>query len=138
MIANTPKQVFELWCEAFGRADKDALAELFEEGAILLEPPGERILRGRHVIAETAAKFAKFSKITVHRVDVLAIEDLAIIYATRTHKVTMPGKEPFEISGTTTDVVRRQPDGRWLMAIDNPNGTMATSPKGLGEDQPGQ
>jgi ketosteroid isomerase-like protein len=29
---------------------------------------------------------------------------------------------PVEISGKSSDVLRRQPDGRWLIAIDNPWG----------------
>lgn len=29
----------------------------------------------------------------------------------------------FDLSGRTADVLRRQPDGGWLMAIDNPYGT---------------
>jgi ketosteroid isomerase-like protein len=55
---------------------------------------------------------------------------LAMVYATRTVSLTQPGAEPVERTGTATDVVRRQADGRWLIAIDNPNGVDATSPTG--------
>jgi ketosteroid isomerase-like protein len=35
---------------------------------------------------------------------------------------TAPGGSPLELAGRFTDVVRRQPDGRWLFVIDNPYG----------------
>lgn len=41
-LAETPDMVFRLWAEAFNRADGEGMAEMFEDGAILLLPPGDR------------------------------------------------------------------------------------------------
>lgn len=128
MFAKTPQQVYELWVDAFNRADRDAMAQLFEEDVLLLAPPGDRLVRGRTAVADTAWQTARHAHVTMHRVDVLEQGDLAMVYATRTVTLTLPGAESVERTATATDVVRRQADGRWLIAIDNPNGVDATSP----------
>jgi ketosteroid isomerase-like protein len=48
--------------------------------------------------------------------------DIALSIATWTLKGTGPDGKPIQMEGTTTDVLRRQADGRWLFVIDNPWG----------------
>ena len=36
---------------------------------------------------------------------------------------TSPEGKQVEMSGTSSDVLRQQKDGRWLVAVDNPWGT---------------
>ena len=53
---------------------------------------------------------------------VIGNDDLAIIISD--WKLTYAGEDgaPVELGDTTTDVVRRQSDGAWLIAVDNPFG----------------
>jgi uncharacterized protein (TIGR02246 family) len=127
-LAETPDMVFRLWAEAFNRADGEGMAEMFEDGAILLLPPGDRLIRGREQISQAALAIATTSHFTIHNIDVLENGDLAMVYVTRTRTTTQPDAEPRQVTGTTTDVVRRQPDGRWLIVIDNPNGSHVPGP----------
>ena len=58
----------------------------------------------------------------MHSTDVLKSGDVALLYTKWTLKGTDPEGSPFERSGTTSDVARRQADGSWLFVIDNPFG----------------
>jgi ketosteroid isomerase-like protein len=49
--------------------------------------------------------------------------DLALLHCRWALSGTGPDGSPLNLSGTTADVVRRQADGTWLFAIDNPWGT---------------
>lgn len=122
-FAETPEMVFRLWAEGFNNADRDAMAAMFEEDAILLLPPGDRLLRGRETICEAVHAFAASSNFEIHDIEALENGDLAIVYVTRTRTTTQADSTVVRLTGTTSGVVRRQPDGQWLIAIDNPNGT---------------
>lgn len=122
-FAHTPDMVFRLWAEAFNRADRNGMAAMFEDDAILLLPPGGNLLHGREPICDAVHAFAASSSFEIHDIEVLENGDLAMVYVTRTRTTTQPNGTAQQVTGTTTDVVRRQPDGRWLIVIDNPNGT---------------
>lgn len=129
-FAETPEMVFRLWAAAFNRADRESMATMFEDDAVLLLPPGDRLLRGRETICDAVHALASSSSFVIHEVDVLENGDLALVYVTRTRTTTRSDGSTQRVTGTTTDLVRRQPDGRWLIVIDNPNGTqvgLATS-----------
>ena len=49
-------------------------------------------------------------------------DGIAILYADWTLDAKAPDGSPITLAGQTTDVARRQPDGRWLYAIDSPFG----------------
>ena len=52
----------------------------------------------------------------------LKCDDIAILFAGWTMAGTVPDGNEVEMTGLTSDIVRRQPDGRWLIVIDNPVG----------------
>ena len=51
-----------------------------------------------------------------------AIGDVALYVARWRLRGTDPSGAPVVLGGESTDVLRRQPDGRWLIALDNPWG----------------
>ena len=55
----------------------------------------------------------------------IGTKDIAILYSRWTVSGTGPDGTPVTLGGVTSDVVRRQSDGHWLFAIDNPLGGAA-------------
>lgn len=53
-------------------------------------------------------------------VSVVTRDDLAVVYNDWTLTATSSGAPPIERSGKAMEVVRRQPDGSWRFAIDDP------------------
>lgn len=122
-FAETPDMVFRHWAKAFNERDRHGMEATFEDDAVLLLPPGHRLLRGRQAICDAAHAIAASSTFEIQDIEVLENGDLAMVYVTRTRTTTEPDGTVQRVTGTTTDVVRKQPDGRWLIVIDNPNGT---------------
>ena len=53
--------------------------------------------------------------------------DIALVLSTWQLKGTDPNGGVVEMAGQTSDVVRRQPDGTWLLVIDVPHGAEAAN-----------
>jgi ketosteroid isomerase-like protein len=49
--------------------------------------------------------------------------DIALLFSEWTLSATDPDGNAVEMAGRTSDVARRQPDGSWLVVIDDPYGS---------------
>ena len=126
MSARTPEDVHPLFARHFAAADMSALLSLYEPDAVLLPQPGV-VARGHAAIREALngflamkGEFRIVSSKTVHA------GDLALVYAKWTLDAKAPDDSPAHLEGETSDVVRRQVDGSWLLAIDSPFGSSGT------------
>jgi uncharacterized protein (TIGR02246 family) len=123
MTARTPEETPRLWAEAFNAGDLDALVALYEEDAILVPQPGEAVA-GIEAIAEAlSALLATQPTFYLEVRKVLQTGDIALSFADWTLRGTGPEGEAIEMSGQTSDVLCRQPDGTWRFVIDNPFGS---------------
>ena len=122
MSARTPEDVHPLFARHFAAADMPALLSLYEADAVLLPQPGV-VSRGHGAIRESLAAFlAMKGTFRLGTSKVVRAEDVAIVFVPWTLDARAPDGSPIHLEGQTSDVVRRQPDGRWLIAIDSPFG----------------
>ena len=120
MPAYRPAEIHALFEDAFNLGDVEAIAALYEPGAVL-------IVDGDHVIGRENIRKAFESLVT--RRGRMTLETRAIV-ETRLGLAVLHGDwvvEPpagtgseFATRGLSTEVVRKQPDGTWLFVIDNP------------------
>jgi ketosteroid isomerase-like protein len=66
--------------------------------------------------------FASRAKIEVETKGIIQSEDLALMPGKWTLTAWGADGRALKRTGVATDVARRQPDGVWLIAIDNPYG----------------
>ena len=126
MQATTAKQVHELFVERFNAQDVDGIIELYEPNAVILPPDALEVVSGHVAIKEVLNGFLALNgKMENTIVRVIEQQDIAILYSRWTVYGTGPDGIPVTVGGTTSDVVRRQSDGSWLFAIDNPLGGAA-------------
>lgn len=126
MQAMTAKQVQELFVERFNAQDVDGIMELYEPNAVILPPDAPEVVSGHVAIREVLDGFlALDGKMENTIVRVIEQLDIAILYSRWTVCGIGPDGTPVKVGGTTSDVVRRQIDGNWLFAIDNPLGGAA-------------
>jgi uncharacterized protein (TIGR02246 family) len=93
-------------------------AALFLDDAVL-NPPNEPAVKGRAAIRAWLEKFPPITEFKLNNEKVEGREDLAYVLGTYTMTITPPGAPgPVKDSGKFVTVVRRQPDGRWLGAVD--------------------
>ena len=123
MPAYTPEEAPQLWAETFIAGDLDALVELYEPDATLVAQPGE-VVEGTEAIREALRAFlATQPTFNLEVRKVLQTGDIALSFADWTLRGTGTDGEPIEMAAQTSDVLRRQADGTWRFAIDNPYGS---------------
>ncbi|MFF6789811.1 ketosteroid isomerase-like protein [Streptomyces filamentosus] len=130
-LPTRPEDVPAALAARFNGGDPAALAELYEEGALLAAGPGGAPLTGPALHAANARLQALGLPIEVRPRHVYATGDLALLLVDWLIEGTAPDGGPVRVGGTAADVVRRGPDGHWRYAVDSPFGT---APEGLPEE----
>ncbi|WP_339848995.1 hypothetical protein [uncultured Nisaea sp.] len=107
------------------KGDLDGVMASYEPGASILFEPGQQVADAtvaRQIFSELAA-----TKPTVHygEHEVYVTGDIAVHLAPWGMRGTKPGCEDVTMGGLTVAILRRQPDGKWLMVLDNPHGSHA-------------
>jgi uncharacterized protein (TIGR02246 family) len=116
--ARTPAEIHPLVQEAFNRGDADALIDLYEPQAVLVID-GQNIV-GRNNLRETFASIlSRSGRMTLQTCLIVeSAQGLAVIHG---KWIVEYPSEPTITVGVSTEVVRKQPNGTWLFAIDNPH-----------------
>ena len=125
MPARTPEDLDRLFAEALNAGDLDALVALYEPHASLTPSPGKTVA-GTAAIREALAGFVGMRPTMkiVPRV-VSRTDDLALVSASWTLAMKGPDGQPQAMDGRSIEIARRQRDGHWLFAIDEPFGVSA-------------
>jgi uncharacterized protein (TIGR02246 family) len=108
---------------AINYGDIETALSLYESEAILVVEPG-KFARGTPAIRTALERFMSLKptlKGDIHQI--LNVGNLALYCSKWTLSGTSPDGKAVEMTGVSSDVLRRQPDGQWLIAIDNPWGT---------------
>jgi uncharacterized protein (TIGR02246 family) len=112
----------EAFFDAFNRGDLDAIMALYEPNATMVPQPGQAA-EGLVAIRKALSRFlAMKPNLTMEKKSLVVAGDIALLIV----KATLLGKgsdgAPMRMEHTSSDVLRRQVDGRWLFVIDNPWG----------------
>jgi uncharacterized protein (TIGR02246 family) len=119
----TPEQVLASIVDGINTGNLDALMTLYEPQAAFATQPGS-LAHGLQGIREGLAGFiAMKGTLDIKVTRVLEANGLALVIGTWSFEGTGPDGEPVSLSARNADVLRRQPDGSWRFAIDNPWGT---------------
>jgi uncharacterized protein (TIGR02246 family) len=120
--AGTPEDVDRLFGERMNAGDLDGLVALYEGGATLVRGNGTAGTGHDAIRSELKGILGAKPKIVMNvRTVRRGGENLAVLYNDWHGTVTNQGKVE-SIHGCAVEVVRRQPDGRWLFVIDDPDG----------------
>ncbi|GAA4205078.1 hypothetical protein GCM10022252_65060 [Streptosporangium oxazolinicum] len=120
-LAERPEDVPAVFAERFNHGDAEAVAEVYESGAVFVPEPGTS-LTGRRIDAANGRFLDLGLPITVRPRHVYTTGDLALLIVDWVIDGTDRDGRPVHIRGTATDVARRGQDGYWRYAIDNPFG----------------
>ena len=120
MPHKTAQEWDRAFAEAFSKNDSGALLALYEPDAVWVTEPGQSV-QGTAAMAEVAAGyFALKPTIDVATTGVLDAGDLVVAYSAWTLTATNDDGSPLEMAGSSTVVLRRQPDGSLLCVVDDP------------------
>jgi len=119
---HAPTHTVHQLIEAINHGDLDAAVALYEKDAVLVAQPG-RIARGSEELRHALEGFiAVKANLRSEAQQVIERGDLALYLSRWSLRGTDPSGKAVTMDGQSTDVLRRQNDGRWLIAVDNPWG----------------
>jgi len=115
MPASKPSEIHTPFLDAFNRGDVEALVALYEPNAALVTRDGTVV--GQQAICQAyQGMVAGGSRMELETYAVIESgEGLALLHASWTYH-----RDGNATPGMSSEVVRRQPDGTWLFAIDEP------------------
>lgn len=118
MPAMSPTEMTPLFEEFLNAGDLESLAGLYEPGAVMAGAEGP-VIGIEAIRANLAGFLAMKPAMMFGNTTVLQSGDLALLHSTWTLSGSGPDG-PVEMSGLTSEVVRRQADGSWKYIIDDP------------------
>jgi uncharacterized protein (TIGR02246 family) len=117
---STPSALMRTFTSCVRAGDLDALVGLYEPAAVFEPQPGV-VVTGHDAIRTALAELlALRPTMDATTVQVLASGDVALVVNEWSMAGTAPDGSAVRQSGRSADVVRRQPDGRWLVVVDKP------------------
>ncbi|MEO3416976.1 DUF4440 domain-containing protein [Roseovarius sp. CAU 1744] len=114
--------VIETMTASFAQADIDKVMSTYEPNAVIMFEPGVG-LSDEEAIRQGFTEFASLNpSFTYGEHQVVVAGDVGLHISPWKMNGTTPDGNPMELGGLSVAVLRKQPDGKWLMVIDNPYG----------------
>ena len=119
---STPIDAVSQLAQAINRGDIEAALALYEPNAVLVAQPGY-LARGSTELRLALGRFIELKPtLRSETQNVVEVDDIALYIGRWTLRGTDPSGQIVAMGGESSDILRRQRDGRWLIAVDNPWG----------------
>jgi len=123
MAITSPSQCHAEFAAAFNAGDLDALCDMYEPDAVFVPEPGANAVQGIDTIRSALAGYLAIKpRIEIETVFVHENGDIALLRARWKLAAADPEGNLVEMNGSSSEVIRRQPDGAWRQVIDHPFG----------------
>ena len=123
MKTRSPLDAVAQLVNAMNNGDLETALTVYEPGASLVVKPGV-VATGTVALREALAGFVALQPtLTTEAQQVMEAGDVALYCSRWSLRGTDPAGNPVHMGGRSSDVLRRQRDGNWLIALDNPWGT---------------
>ncbi|HEU4393522.1 MAG TPA: enoyl-CoA hydratase-related protein [Solirubrobacterales bacterium] len=132
MQAKDPEELSQLFAERASSGDLEGLLELYEPNALLINPNGDGD-DGKTTRERLASLLAMEPSIVSTDLRVVSTGDVALLSNRWRMSFGHDDAGSAGIEGTSTEVARRQPDGSWRYAIDDPASAGLRPSEPLGE-----
>jgi len=121
-MVTRPEELYPALSEAYNAGDLEAVVSFYDPKAAVVIKPGR--VTGSPVELRGALHhlLARGYRLNVDPRTFIPSDDVVLVQGTFTLSGRGEDGAPFERTSRFADVLRRQPDGRWLIVIDNPYG----------------
>lgn len=117
-----PATLHEHFVAACNAGDLDALLDLYEPGAVIVERTGELTTGHEEVRAHIAALLAMKPVMRIIASTTAVNGDVALSSSHWQCRAVAPDATVIDLEYRGSELARRQPDGTWRLVIDNPWG----------------
>jgi uncharacterized protein (TIGR02246 family) len=128
MTASSPHHLMSMFAERAAARDVDGLLALYEPEAVF-EPQLGTVLRGTEQIRAALTEFAALRPVIEYTgaTDCVVVDGVALVANQWIVTGQLTDGGVHREAGVSADVLRRQPDGSWLILIDQPRGSVVTA-----------
>ena len=127
-MAHSPNDTVRQLIAAINSGNLDAAVALYEPSGVLLSPEGQPARGTAELRAALQSFIAMKPRLESQAERVFESGDLALYLSRWSLHGTDPSGKAITMTGESTDVLRRQAGGSWLIAIDNPWGVKTLPP----------
>jgi uncharacterized protein (TIGR02246 family) len=120
---SSPIDATTQFINAINTGDLEAALRSYEPGGALITQSGAMITGIAALRQQFTGLMTLKPTLTNEQHQVVEAGDVALYYSRWTMRGTDPAGNPVQQSGRSTDILRRQPDGRWLIALSHPAST---------------
>jgi uncharacterized protein (TIGR02246 family) len=122
MAIGTPEEMHQLFARHFNAGDLESLMALYTPDAALVPQPGQ-VVTGQAAIREALQGFLSLGgRMVLDTTYVVQAGDTALCRGHWRLTGTGPDGKLLELGGKSSEVLRKQPDGSWRIAVDHPYG----------------
>ncbi|MEU4930688.1 nuclear transport factor 2 family protein [Streptomyces yokosukanensis] len=114
--AQTPQQVGTLFMEYLEAGDIEGLVSLHEPNAHFVPTPETHVVGAAAIREALRQLIDSGARLKLELRDIREVDDIALVSNT----ATLTGVGPQPTVSTTTEILRRQPDGGWVHVVDDP------------------
>lgn len=118
--AHTPADCDRLFAQYVKEGDLDSLVALYEPEARLVHQDGTVAIGREHIVDSLRPLASAHADMRMNVVKSIVYGDVAIQYNEWELTIRDAEGRSAESRGTAVECLRRQPDGSWLYAIDDP------------------
>ena len=122
MVVTRPEDIYPALVEGYNSGDLEAVVSLYDPKAAFVIKPGRVTKSPAELRGAMQHLVALRGRLSVNPRTFIRSDDLVLVLGTFTLCGRRGDGTPFERTSRFADVLRRQPDGRWLLAVDNPYG----------------
>lgn len=136
MPTTTPEGAAQEFFHVFNRRDIETVMALYEPQPVMVAQP-DQVAGGQAAVREALNRFlAMKPTLAPQRNRIVTAGDLALSILKWTLQGTGQNGQPVQMEGTSTDVFRKQADGRWLFGgspswVERPKPLRRASPRQL-------
>jgi len=117
-----PEDLYPALCEAYNAGNLEALLSIYDPKAVYVIKPG-RVTEGPAELRTALQRVIDLhGRLTIQPQTFVRSDDLVLVLGTFKLSGRRGDGTPLERASRFADVLRRQPDGGWLVAVDNPYG----------------
>ena len=117
MIVRNPEDIHGIFEKAFNAGDMEGMLSLYEPKATLVPQPGMSVTGHEQIRAALTQFLALKATMKIQTAYATVTGDLALLRG----DWQLTGGA-MDMKGSASEVLRKQPDGRWLYVIDLPFG----------------
>lgn len=122
MSPSNPAEPVNQLVKAINEVNLETAVAQYEAGASLVAQPG-MTATGTNALRDALAGFIAMKPVLkTESYKIIQSDDIALYISKWNLKGIGPDGKPVQMGGTSSDILRRQADGRWLIALDNPWG----------------